>query len=249
MLIRPTVDGAYECTAQAHHGLQSGVLAAAWQPTRLDGLLVQTIGLHDDPWRSADAAPRFNAQTGLPHDFITFPQDAKITFYRRGIDALEKVHPYAAYIVSRHYTTFSGTRDTRRLTEPEAKRRERLAPQIAPARLRAADEAMQWLKYFDVFSLYLCLTGPARRGEGGPAWLAPERWAEAPDGTRLELGWVDDHTVAVEPWPFGEQAGGEGLSVDVHLRKMAGAAEDLDAFGALWNAAPNTKRALRLMAR
>jgi hypothetical protein len=235
MLIRTTTDGTHECMTQEHHALLSGVLAGAWLPTRLPALLVQAIGLHDNPWRPVDAEPTFDPEAGLPHDFLGYPKAEKLDFYRRGIDQLEEVHPYVAYVVSRHYTTFAGTKDAEALTEPEAERRERLAERIRRPLLDEADVALEWVKYFDILSLYICLDGPRATEDSVPPWLEdPTDWAEAPDGTELEFEWRDDRTLAIEPWPFTSKA----MDYCLHFRRLDGRTDDAEAFREQWADAP-----------
>jgi hypothetical protein len=243
MLIRPTVDATYECITQEHHAVLSGMLAAAWRPTRLDPLLVQAIGMHDTPWREADADPRLDPERGLPHDFITFPMDDKIALYRRGIDALEAVHPWIAYLVSKHYTTFSGTRDVARLQEPEQRRRARLEGLLPQARVDAADDALAWIKLFDIFSLHLCLTGPRAQPAAIPRWLSdPDKWSTAPDGTPMTLRWSDDATLTVEPWPFVD----DDLAIDLYHRRLEGTSEDATTLEKTWNLSHIQSRTLTL---
>lgn len=232
MLIRPTTASTFECITQEHHAVISGVLASAWAKTRLDPLLVQAIGLHDTPWRLSDADPLYNEERGLPHDFITFPMEKKIALYREGIDQLEEVHPWIAHLVSRHYTTFSGTRDIEELQAPEEKRRARLEEIIADARLESSDEALRWIKFFDIFSLHLCLTGPFARKEAIPRWLTnPDKWSTAPDGTELELRWADDTTLMVDPWPFS----GSALSCELYIRDLSQRLDRPDTLQNTWN--------------
>lgn len=246
MLIRATEDGTFECIAQEHHALLSGVLAGAWMPTSIDSTLVQAIGLHDNPWRSADREPLFDAETGLPNDFVDYPMEAKIELYREGIDELEAVHPWVAYLVSRHYTTFAGTRDETRLTEPEAERRRRLEERVARADLEASDEALAWMKYFDVLSLYLGLAGPAAVEASIPPWLSePSDWAEAPDGTPLELEWADDSTVELAPWPFSSGA----LGFELEFRRLEGRFDDEESFRDAWAEAEWGRRAVKFEAQ
>lgn len=243
MLIRATDDATFECFNQEHHALLSGILAGAWRPSRLDPLLVQTIGLHDNPWRDADATPRFDAERGLPHDFITYPMGDKIALYRRGIDQLESVHPWLAYMVSRHYTTFSGTRDLDELQQPEAARRRRLEARIDQRLLDGADEALRWIKFFDIFSLHLCLTGPRAAGEAIPRWLRdPDAWTTAPDGTEFELRWDDEHTLAVRPWPFVE----DSMELESYFRALDRRAQTPDECHQMWRDADVHCRHLEL---
>ncbi len=243
MLIRPTTDQTFECTLQEHHALISGVLAGAWAPSRLDALLVQAIGIHDNPWREADANPVFDAERRLPHDFITYPMEAKIALYRRGIDQLETVHPWVAYLVSRHYTTFSGTRDVDALQRPETARRARLEAMLSDARVAASDEGLRWIKFFDVFSLHLCLTGPRTQPGSVPRWLTdPDAWSTAPDGTELRLRWSDDTTLTVAPWPFVD----DSLRLSLYHRRLDDRPQTPAQLAQAWAAAPIVTRAITL---
>ena len=244
MLIRPTTDATFECLSQEQHALLSGVLAGAWTPSRLDPMLVQIIGLHDTPWRAHDRTPELDPDAGLPHDFISYPMGPKIEMYREGIDQLEALHPYAAYLVSRHYTTFAGTRDAAELTEPEAERRRRLEDELADDLVEAADEDLGWIKFFDIFSLHLCLTGPGADPESIPRWLQdPTGWATAPDETELEIAWSDDATLTVDPWPF---AHGQ-LHFDLHLRILSERSDTEPALLDRWEDAPHRTRPLALV--
>ena len=244
MLIRSTTNGTYECITQEHHALLSGVLAGAWLPTRLPALLVQAIGLHDNPWRAVDADPIFDSEAGLPHDFLHYPKAEKIAFYRSGIDELEEVHPYIAYVVSRHYTTFAGTRDATTLTEPEAERRERLAEQIRDQLIDEADVALEWVKFFDILSLYVCLAGPKSVDATIPAWLAdPTDWGVAPDETEIALEWKDDQTLAVDPWPFLRPE----LRFELYGRRLAQTFDDAEAMQEAWGQAETVVRPIQFV--
>lgn len=244
MLIRKTEEGGYECVTQAQHAVQSGVLAAAWCVTPLPPLLVLTIGLHDAPWGEADARPVLNGETGLPHDFLDYPKGAKFALYGDGIDALEAVHPWVAYMVSKHYTTFAGTKGADELTAPEAARRARLESLLPPELVDGADEALAWIKFFDTFSLHLCLTGPGADADAIPVWLRdPGSWSSAPDGTSLRVSWRDDVTVEVDPWPFARAP-----DVSLYLRRLGARVETQDELNVVWGEAAPKRRDLRLVA-
>lgn len=244
MLIRERTDGEVECIAQEHHAFLSGVLAGAWLPSSIEPELVQAIGLHDNPWRAVDADPMFDEASGLPYDFVAYPVEAKVEFYRDGIDALESVHPWVAYLVSRHYTTFAGTKDVEALTEPEAERRERLEDRLREPVLEASERAMEWMKYFDIFSLYVAQNGPSADDEEIPPWLRDWRsWSEAPDGTPLELEWQGDERLALEPWPFAA----ETLSFDLEYRRLPGRFSSEAAFREAWSGADRGVRTLEFV--
>jgi hypothetical protein len=253
MLIRLTTNQTFECILQEQHALLSGVLAGAWAKSRLDPLLVQIIGMHDNPWRAADAKPLFNADRGLPHDFITYPMEPKIALYRRGIDALEVVHPWLAYMVSRHYTTFAGTRSVEALQTPERARRERLESMLDANQIATSDRALKWIKFFDIFSLYICLTGPNADVDAIPGWLKdPDAWSTAPDSTELKLRWKDDTALHVEGWPFEGELSKRGLSESDTLRIILyplildRTAQSQNEFDSIWRAAPIEPRAVIL---
>ncbi len=243
MLVRPTIDDTFECITQEHHALVSGLLASAWLPTRLPPLLVQVIGWHDNPWRPIDRDPDYHPDTGLPHDFVSYPMELKLECYREGLDDLESVHPWMAYMISRHYTAFAGTRELEEFNEHEARRRERLADRIAPELIDYADEALEWVQFFDVLSLYLGLAGPRSTPDALPRWLEdPNDWSLAPDETELELTWEDDATLAVEPWPFAR----ETVTLDLHLRRLTRRADDEDDLETLWKKADLDVRPMTL---
>lgn len=235
MLIRKTTDTSFECISQEQHALVSGILAAAWNSSRLDPLLVQVIGAHDNPWRAADAHPLLNASTGLPHDFITFPMAQKIELYRRGIDALEDVDPWLASMVSHHYVTFSGTRNIEGFQQTEAARRARLSKIISPEHLAQSDNALKWLKFFDIFSLTICLTGPNALPDEIPKWLQnQDGWATAPDGSKLKLHWQGDNQLFIENWPFAQKE----ILIQLNPRILTQKMSDQETLDLTWRKIP-----------
>jgi hypothetical protein len=75
---------------QSDHAHLSGELLSLW---RADGLpahprrddLLFAAREHDNGWREADAAPRWDPARGLPHDFMTLPARARIELWERGV--------------------------------------------------------------------------------------------------------------------------------------------------------------------
>lgn len=243
MLIRETGEGRYECITQQQHAFVSGVLAGAWTATRLSARLIQANALHDAPWRRPDAAPTLDPETGRPHDFISYPMDDKVRFYREGIDELEEVDPYVAYLVSLHYTSFAGTRDHEPLTEPEARRRERLAVLTPETSAEEYEAALSWVQFFDILSLYICLTGPKGLADSVPRWLRGDGWKTAPDGEELSLRWRDDSTLVVDPWPLV----GAELSANLRMRVFGMQFDDEQALRKAWKNAVPEIRPIRLL--
>lgn len=243
MLIRNTTDASFECISQEQHALVSGALAAAWNPTRLDPMLVQLIGAHDNAWRASDAQPLYNPATGLPFDFINYPMAPKIALYRRGVDMLEDVDPWLASMVSKHYCTFAGTLNIEGFQQTEAARRARLAELIAPGYLAQKDDALRWLKFFDIFSLALCLTGPGALRDAIPRWLQdPDAWSRAPDGHTVRIRWRSDARVEVDNWPFAPAE----LSLRLNPRVLTQKFMSQDALDQSWGKIPMKMRDILL---
>jgi hypothetical protein len=92
---------------QPDHAHFTGELLSLW---RADGLpehprraeILFAGREHDNGWREEDAAPRWNAEEGRPHDFLTMPQAARIGIWERGTARFAGSHPYASLLIDRH---------------------------------------------------------------------------------------------------------------------------------------------------
>jgi hypothetical protein len=92
---------------QPDHAHFSGELLALW---RADGVpehprrreLIFAGREHDNGWREADAAPRWDRERGRPHDFLSIPREDRIDIWRRGTTRFAGEHPYAALLIARH---------------------------------------------------------------------------------------------------------------------------------------------------
>jgi len=98
---------------QPDHAHFSGELLGLW---RTDGLpdhprraeILFAGREHDNGWREADAAPRWDAGApggGRPHDFISMPRAERIAIWERGTARFAGSHPYAALLITRHAQT------------------------------------------------------------------------------------------------------------------------------------------------
>jgi hypothetical protein len=66
---------------------------------------------HDNGWREADAAPRWDAERGRPHDFLSLPARDRIEIWERGACRFAAERPYAALLIARHaLNLFAGRR-------------------------------------------------------------------------------------------------------------------------------------------
>jgi hypothetical protein len=100
---------------QPDHAHFSGELLSLWRAgglpdhPRRDDLLFAARE-HDNGWREADAAPRWDAGAGRPHDFITLPRQDRIELWERGVCRFATERPYAALLITRHALNLFGGR-------------------------------------------------------------------------------------------------------------------------------------------
>jgi hypothetical protein len=92
---------------QPDHAHFCGELLSLWHaggvpdhPRRGD--LIFAAREHDNGWREADAAPRWDAEGGRPHDFLSLPRRERIEIWERGTTRFAAERPYAALLVTRH---------------------------------------------------------------------------------------------------------------------------------------------------
>ncbi len=99
---------------QTDHAFFAAQLLSLWRTTELiqhprRQEIIFATREHDNGWREADAAPRVNAETGRPHDFLTLPAEPRIELWRRGI-ARHLDRPVAAALIARHALEIHGER-------------------------------------------------------------------------------------------------------------------------------------------
>lgn len=92
---------------QPDHAHFAGELLSLWRigglpshPRRHD--LLFAAREHDNGWREADAAPRWDAERRRPHDFLTLPRQDRIELWERGVCRFAAERPYAALLITRH---------------------------------------------------------------------------------------------------------------------------------------------------
>jgi hypothetical protein len=108
-------EDAFFLVTQPDHARFSGELLALW---RADGLpahprrddLLFAAREHDNGWREADAAPRWDAARGRPHDFTSLPAADRVEISERGVARYAGSRPYAALLVVRHALQLFGER-------------------------------------------------------------------------------------------------------------------------------------------
>jgi hypothetical protein len=231
---------------QHDHALLSGELALAWHVAQdepaVSDVLVLATSLHDLAWRRLDAEPRWNAETGRPHDFLDFPRDTKFRSAAQGIARVARLHPYAAALVSLHYATFAGAPAW--FVRKEAERRRRILGWLgnrAPAPERV-DLDLAYLRLFDVLSLHACLTPPGAVGTSAPSWLTGSY--ATPGGGRVDARWLDPSTLAVAPFRFGDAP----LPLQLPFRDVEGQRFDgAEQLGEAWHRGARRRWRLRLV--
>ena len=92
---------------QPDHAWFAAELMSLWRaegvpdhPRRAD--LLFAVREHDNGWREADAAPRWDPEKRRPHDFLSMPRQEKIGIWERGTARFARQHPYAALLIVLH---------------------------------------------------------------------------------------------------------------------------------------------------
>jgi hypothetical protein len=106
---------AHRLITQPDHAHLAAEILALW---RRDGLpahsrredLLFAAREHDNGWREADAAPRWNSGTVRPHDFMTLPPSDRVEIWERGPCRFAAERPYAALLITRHARNLLGGR-------------------------------------------------------------------------------------------------------------------------------------------
>lgn len=114
MIVVPE-DSAFLLITQPDHAHLAGEILSLW---RADGLpdnprrddILFAAREHDNGWREADAAPRWDAERGRPHDFITLPAGERIELWERGVCRFAAERPYASLLIARHALNLFGGR-------------------------------------------------------------------------------------------------------------------------------------------
>ncbi len=106
-MIFVTEQDTWRFITQPDHAAFAAELLSLWRaegvpehPRRAD--LLFAVREHDNGWREADAAPRWNFERRRPHDFLTMPRPDRIEIWERGVARFAGVNPWAALLITRH---------------------------------------------------------------------------------------------------------------------------------------------------
>lgn len=178
---------------QPDHARLSAALLSLWirdglpdHPRRED--LLFATREHDNGWREADAAPRYDAVGQRPCDFASFPSTDRLEIWRRGIERFSHERPYVALLIAHHAESLfrhasvepEGWQEY--LVSLEDRRQEWLEKAaISP---RVIDQDYRFLQTADLLSLAVC-----------------DRWQETLD-TGLARASTAEAALRIVPFPL-----------------------------------------------
>ena len=176
MIIREREDSFIMIT-QHEHARISGEIAQQWKDEYFKGEerkeeVVLGIYEHDCGWIEPDSAPLWNNDQQKPYTFMDYPLEAKVAFYKKGIDEVEKRSKYAGLLCSAHYASFLQYEEDpigKNSWRTKATRRLRLLKQCGILGNMAKEKLflhhLSILKWCDNLSLYICLNEPGAKKE------------------------------------------------------------------------------------
>lgn len=193
------------CIDQHDHAILSGTFAGNWhdpqtgKPVTSD--LITSTALHDMCWIEADLHPRFDPASGRPFDFLSYPEAAKLQLYLRGIETMERLHPWGALLHAMHFSSFAspGAHPTFHASVAAIIQRTTERCHREGWELDTLREDLELLRLFDVFSLLLCMTGPELE-RPAPPWLNPSPLLSK----RSMTAYWEDGDYVIAPFHFRE---------------------------------------------
>ncbi|TWI53590.1 DUF3891 family protein [Halalkalibacter nanhaiisediminis] len=172
--------------------------------------VIKAASEHDRGWVGLDETPIWNDEENIPYSFQDYPLELKLAFYKKGIDEIETVSPYAALLCSFHFSSFfPNPNDTSSIqfVNEESKRQKRIKRQVKvePDLLQ---KHFRWLQFCDDLSLYVCLNEPGVTKENEHPWFI--------DGFRnteifgisekpIVAEWLSDQKINVQCFPFEKE--------------------------------------------
>jgi hypothetical protein len=241
---------------QHDHAKISGEMAQNWKDEYFKGddrkkEVVLGIYEHDRGWIEPDSAPLWNQNQQKPYSFMDYPLEEKVTFYKKGIDEVEKMSNYASLLCSAHYASFLQYEEDPigiKFIEEEATRRLRLLKQCGVlgkiAKERLFQHHLSLLKWCDNLSLYICLNEPGtikenehpfyRNGITSPFSFTNHK--------PIQVQWADEETVSLSVSPLVKE-----LQVQLIFKEVK--KEDIQANGlvAAYTNTPYASRKLKII--
>ncbi|MEX0793031.1 MAG: DUF3891 family protein [Pirellulaceae bacterium] len=221
MIVRKPQSGQYAGSLllirQTDHAALSRDLAAAWGGEPFAGIALPEFTMpailhHDDGWDAWEKAPKIDAESGRPQSFLNTSAEDSHRVWMGGVRRCAEFGPLAQYLVAKHFLILrehSSSADTsvgsEFLDQLDADCDVWLAQWWESAAAQGVSEgdvelALRQLRFFDWFSLWLCL---ADRDE-------EYQFPETPDHHELTL-LPREHkapasdavqTIGARPWPW-----------------------------------------------
>lgn len=155
----------WRLVTQPDHARFSAELLHLWRGPELAahprrGEILFAVREHDNGWREADAAPRWNPAPegggpGRPHDFLSVGGELRLEIWRRGTRRFAEDHPYATALIVLHALTFGGGGAWDDFAAELEERRDELL-EVAGVGLDEARTDYRWLHWADTASLAAC---------------------------------------------------------------------------------------------
>jgi hypothetical protein len=198
--------------AQHDHARISMETAINWRDDYFEGLdrkdsVVLAVREHDRCWIEPDKDPLWNEQTEQPYSFMDYPGSPKLDFYKRGIDEVVQMNPYAGLLCSLHYASFLEDATStigKNFWNEEKQRQEFLLKDLRITHDPVLTFHLNLLKFCDNLSLYICLHDPGTPKELEHYFYRdgfPQRFSFAGEKP-IHANWLDKETVTLSISPF-----------------------------------------------
>lgn len=164
MIVRRHQNGFHVITQNDHAALAARTMTLWRDPAltehrRRDRLLA-AIRDHDNGWREADAAPRWDSRARRPHDFLSLESTDRIEIWSRGVARYAEQDPYKALLITEH------ARRIHSIEPPQDDALKSFVESLSTRRGELLEEAQvdeptlerdyRWLALGDFVSLVLC---------------------------------------------------------------------------------------------
>ncbi|WP_028547749.1 DUF3891 family protein [Paenibacillus sp. UNC451MF] len=214
MIIRETEQEFVMTTQHDHAGLSAHIAAQFCDDIFLGDVYIpdvlQAITEHDRAWIRLDHTPIWNDQDHVPFSFSDYPMLPKLVLYKLGIDEVEQMSEYAAFLCSKHYASFqqlqhSSHPDCIAFCSGEARRQARIQEKLKFPK-EMIERHFQLLQLCDDISLYVGLNNPGSTKDKEHPWFRDGFTLSEPllpDGSRrLIAEWLNEKEIRMTPFPF-----------------------------------------------